>query len=394
MAPDAVVKHAAILTALPTAHDPQPRMIHAYWGRAVVESWIGPWWRRRLAFAFPLSGDWLTMAQVILSSVGSALGGPLGGAFGRLAGSLVDRAAIDALSPARQVGPRLAGLQLQSTTEGAPMACVFGRMRVTGQIIWAARFKERRIEQSSGGGKGGPRTVSYAYSLSFAVALCEGPIDGVGRVWADGQVMDITGVTMRLHTGAVDQTPDPLIEAVEGTAPAYRGVAYVVFEDLPLDAYGDRPPQLMFEVFRRPRGDTPALEDRLGSVCLIPGAGEFVYATTPVLRRDGLTVSTAENVNNPSGGADIEAALDQLAAQLPNVRHVTLVVAWFGDDLRCGHCAIRPGVEQAQKSTIPYCLARGRGGSRARASDVPSRRRPGLWRHAFGSCGDRRQSSR
>lgn len=52
MAPDAVVKHAAILTALPTAHDPQPRMIHAYWGRAVVESWIGPWWRRRLAFFF------------------------------------------------------------------------------------------------------------------------------------------------------------------------------------------------------------------------------------------------------------------------------------------------------------------------------------------------------
>jgi hypothetical protein len=213
------------------------------------------------------------MAQVILSSVGSALGGPLGGAFGRLAGSLVDRAAIDALSPARQVGPRLAGLQLQSTAEGAPMACVFGRMRVTGQIIWAARFKERRIEQSSGGGKGGPRTVSYAYSLSFAVALCEGPIYGVGRVWADGQVMDMTGVTMRLHTGAVDQTPDPLIEAVEATAPAYRGVAYVVFEGLPLGAYGDRPPQLMFEVFRRPRGATPSLEDRLGSVCLCHHAG-------------------------------------------------------------------------------------------------------------------------
>jgi NlpC/P60 family putative phage cell wall peptidase len=52
MTPGAVVKHAAILTALPTATDPQPRMIHAYWGRAVVESWIGPWWRRRLAFAF------------------------------------------------------------------------------------------------------------------------------------------------------------------------------------------------------------------------------------------------------------------------------------------------------------------------------------------------------
>jgi hypothetical protein len=299
------------------------------------------------------------MAQVLLTSVGSAIGGPVGGALGRLAGSLIDRAAVDALTPARQVGPRLAGLQLQSTAEGEPMACAFGRMRVTGQVIWAARFKERRIEQSSGGGKGGPRTVSYAYSLSFAVAICEGPIDGLGRVWADGQVMDMTGVTMRLHTGGAEQTPDPLIEAIEGAAPAYRGVAYAVFEDLPLDAYGNRPPQLAFEVFRRPRAAAPALEDRLGSVCLIPGAGEFVYATTPVLRRDGLTVSTAENVNNPSGLPDIEAALDQLAAQLPNVRHVTLVVAWFGDDLRCGHCTIRPGVEQAEKATIPFAWRAG-----------------------------------
>jgi NlpC/P60 family putative phage cell wall peptidase len=52
MEPGALVKHCAILTALPTAHDPQARMIHAYWGRAVVESWLGPWWRRRLAAAF------------------------------------------------------------------------------------------------------------------------------------------------------------------------------------------------------------------------------------------------------------------------------------------------------------------------------------------------------
>ncbi len=52
MAADSPVKHCAILTALPTVHDPQPRMIHAYWGRAVVESWIGPWWARRLAFGF------------------------------------------------------------------------------------------------------------------------------------------------------------------------------------------------------------------------------------------------------------------------------------------------------------------------------------------------------
>ena len=165
--------------------------------------------------------------------------------------------------------------------------------------------------------------------------------------------MDLTGVTMRFYTGAADQTSDPLIEAVEGSAPAYRGVAYVVFEDLPLADYGNRPPQLNFEVFHRPvvEGSTP-LETQIGAICLIPGAGEFVYATTPVLRRDGLTVTTAQNVNNSIGKPDIEVSLDQLQAQLPNVKTVTLVVAWFGTDLRCGVCQIRPGVEEASKFAL------------------------------------------
>ena len=49
MSPGAPVKHCAILSA---AVGVESKIIHAYWGRAVVESWMGPWWRRRLAAAF------------------------------------------------------------------------------------------------------------------------------------------------------------------------------------------------------------------------------------------------------------------------------------------------------------------------------------------------------
>jgi len=295
------------------------------------------------------------MAQVILSAVGTAVAGPIGGALGAVLGGVAASAALDALTPVRQVGPRIPELRLSGAAEGAAMAAVFGRARVAGQVIWAARFKERWIEGRSGGSKGA-RTSRAAYSLSFAVAVCEGPIDGIGRVWADGKPMDMAGVVMRVHTGAEDQAPDPLIAAVEGDAPAYRGTAYVVFEDLPLDAYGNRPPQLSFEVFRRPRagGASPGLEDQLKGACLIPGAGEFVYATDLVMRREGLTRTTAETLNNTEGRPDLVVSLDQLQAQLPNVEEVTLVVAWFGDDLRCGSCAIRPRVEQAAKATIPF----------------------------------------
>lgn len=49
MAAGCTVKHCAILT---DAAGAEPRMIHAYWGRSVVESWMGAWWRRRLVAAF------------------------------------------------------------------------------------------------------------------------------------------------------------------------------------------------------------------------------------------------------------------------------------------------------------------------------------------------------
>ncbi len=291
------------------------------------------------------------MAQVILTSVGQSIGGPIGAAIGSTVGRMIDQRVISSLEPARQRGPRLETLKVQGTAEGAPMACVFGRARVTGQLIWAARFLEGR--NTSSGGKGGPRTVEYDYSLSFAVALCEGEIDGIGRVWADGRPMDLSGVTMRVHRGGEAQTPDPLIDAVEGGAPAYRGVAYVVFEDLPLGRYGNRPPQLGFEVFRRARGDEPRLEDRLEGVCLIPGAGEFVLATSVVMRREGLIRTTAENLHGGDGRADLAVSLDQLQAQCPNLKRVSLVVGWFGDDLRAGHCTVRPGVESVGKATEP-----------------------------------------
>lgn len=61
MTEGAPAKHCAILSAV---EGPEPRMIHAYWGRSVVESWMGPWWTRRLAgvFAWP-EPDQIVSAQ-------------------------------------------------------------------------------------------------------------------------------------------------------------------------------------------------------------------------------------------------------------------------------------------------------------------------------------------
>jgi hypothetical protein len=57
-------------------------------------------------------------------------------------------------------------------------------------MIWATRFEEQVTTETSGGkGFGGPKvtTTTYAYFGNFAVALCEGPVAGIGRIWGRRQ---------------------------------------------------------------------------------------------------------------------------------------------------------------------------------------------------------------
>lgn len=190
------------------------------------------------------------MATLVLSAVGTAIGGPIGGTIGAFLGQQIDQRIF---GPGPVEGPRLKELVLTTSTYGHPIARQFGRMRVGGTVIWATELKE---DSEKSGGKGQPSTTTYSYSASFAVALASGALDRVGRIWADGNLLrgangdlKVAG-TMRFHSGHADQRPDPLLLAAEnGACPAFRGRAYVVFEDLQLADFGNRLPALTFEVF-------------------------------------------------------------------------------------------------------------------------------------------------
>jgi hypothetical protein len=197
------------------------------------------------------------------------------------------------------------------------------------------------------------RTTEYPYYASFAVALCEGPITGIGRIWADGKPLDMSGITMRWYPGDETQAPDPFIAAKMGAAntSAYRGTAYMVFEELALSTYGNRLPQLSFEVFR-PLADPDTAEGLTRAVTMIPASGEFTYAAQAIRKTDG-GATVPENLNALADSTDMVEALDRLQAMAPAIESVSLVVAWFGDDLRAGSCKVRPGVEVSAKSTTP-----------------------------------------
>ncbi|WP_417691555.1 baseplate multidomain protein megatron [Roseibium sp.] len=326
------------------------------------------------------------MATLVLGAAATAFSGAIGaGSFtsalisgaATIAGAYADNLLTSALSPSQRQnvdGPKISDLRLQTSTEGAALPEVYGRVRIAGQVIWATRLRmevSTSTERVGGKGGGGQKvsTTTYQYFANFAVGLSEGPIIGLGRVWADGKLLDLTGITHRVHVGSDDQQPDPLIETKEGNAPAYRGTAYVVFEDLLLEGFGNRIPQLEFEVFRRVG---QSVEDEVQGMVVIPGAGEWVYATDAVRKTSAETegATTPENVNNQVGGTDWSVAMDDLERTCPNARSVLLVVAWFGTDLRCGSCQIRPGVEFSENKVNEPLTWSVHGQSRADAYEV------------------------
>lgn len=117
------------------------------------------------------------MATLVLSTVGTLVGGPVGGAIGALIGSQVDGRL---LAPKGRQGARLGQLAVQTSTYGTPIAKLFGTLRVAGTVIWATDLVE--AQHRSGGGKGQPKSTSYSYSASFAVALSGRPIRAVHRI--------------------------------------------------------------------------------------------------------------------------------------------------------------------------------------------------------------------
>jgi hypothetical protein len=215
------------------------------------------------------------MAQVLFAAIGTALGGGVGtlagavlGSLGSMLGSLIDRATWMRAPSQRihQEGPRLGEAQFQGAQNGAPIVRAYGWTRLRGNLIWLAPFTEHahvhvvEIEAGKGGGGGTTiTTTTYTYTTSFAVGLCEGPVAGLWRVWADTALLyDATvspavtapGVELAVYSGSAAQDPDPTLEAAlgAGQVPACRGLAYLVLKDYDVTPHGNRVPQIAVEL--------------------------------------------------------------------------------------------------------------------------------------------------
>jgi len=200
------------------------------------------------------------MARLVLGVAGAALGSAIpgvGASWGWTIGSFLGGALFpEKLPTIQQQGPRLNDLSVQSSAYGGMVPWVRGTVRLSGNVIWSEPLTEvaTTTETEQGGKGGGPSqtTVSttYAYYATFALALCEGEIVGIRRLWLNGELVFDQGATaalgdvvianeqwagkFRVYPGSETQIVDSAIEAHEGVgvSSAYRGTAYIVFDAL------------------------------------------------------------------------------------------------------------------------------------------------------------------
>jgi hypothetical protein len=232
------------------------------------------------------------MGQMLMTLGGAALGSLVG--MPQL-GAMIGGAAGGALFGPTTEGPRLKDLSVSTSTYGNAIPRLFGSARLNSNMIWSDGIKEHAKNSSIG--KGGGSVKEYSYTASFAIVFCEGPITDILRIWADSKLLgDATGEALRqmnsskeshigedlidqilnvaatkaqfkgakvrVYRGTETQMPDPLMERKlgKGNVSAYRGLCYAVFEDLKLEDFGNRIPNITAEITKSPNTSRPTIQ--------------------------------------------------------------------------------------------------------------------------------------
>jgi len=302
------------------------------------------------------------MLSKILGSFGSFLGGMLGGGpissilkyAGRYIGNYIEHSAYSPETFFASKG-HIDDIYNPISNFPYPISIVFGTGKVRGRVIWSLDLREVaqesediRFFKDSKRAKSKVFHTNYKYFADFALLICRGEIQDIGRVWINNIESDIGQYQFMLYRGSDNQAPDTFISQYEKNAPAFRGLAYIVFSNFPLEKFNNKIPVFDFEVIAKPKN---ILSKQIKNICIIPASGEFVYDTETVLKIQQDDLIPAEiareaiNMHNNEHVADALHNLNTLMYSFPNLEYVSVTVAWFGDHLDAGLCNIYPAIE-------------------------------------------------
>lgn len=247
---------------------------------------------------------------------------------------------------------KLSDLRFSGSSYGAAIPRGWGKNKFSSNVIWVANYvdnktlvpssfalnnegvthlvEHKKKESGGGGGSGGGNAnqTKYWYTASFAVAFCEASIfyaDGtfsnrspvIKKLWADDVLVydaddaSVNKLTIRFHYGAENEAPDTLIAQAEAggvaaNTPAFRGLVYIVIENMDLTDYGSRLPNISAEIWTSSVTLGEIAKDIFGQVDLIGPRINVAQATSPV---------TGYMLTNRFSGQD---SLDSLAKYFLN----------------------------------------------------------------------------
>jgi hypothetical protein len=150
-------------------------------------------------------------------------------------------------------GPKpLDSVAMTQSALGVAIPYVKGDLRLGGNLFWGSDVRLVEVKEKGG-------TVDHYFQDLF-FGLCEGPIQGVTRIWADDIVIydariggdainTYPDIGLTVYPGTEDQQPDPTMESVMGVGgvPAYRGIGCITMTNVPLHKFSWRIPVLNFE---------------------------------------------------------------------------------------------------------------------------------------------------
>jgi hypothetical protein len=177
--------------------------------------------------------------------------------------------------PQAQQSPALTGLKIQTSAYGKVIPLVYGTTRIAPNLIWYGDFVATPHNSGGGGsggkggvvgggggkGGGGGGTTTYTYSASIALGLCEGPISGVGTVWASKTETSLAALGLSIFGGTYGQAPWSYLSSVHpDQALGYSGTAYIAGAGYALDD-GAQLPNHNMEVAGFFGGSAPGMPD-------------------------------------------------------------------------------------------------------------------------------------
>ena len=270
------------------------------------------------------------------------------GAIGATAGQLIGNA-IDPVKGKETKNTPQSGIKdfyVTSAALGQMVPILYGTYRIPGNIIQAGRKVERDVEtvvsspvpgsKGKGGGEDVQIIVTKAYDVTMGIALCEGPIKAIKRIWTDldlfyddssdlghlrfdhetENTIHFNGVnnsvsSMIVYKGTETQEPDPTLNGlatiIKGTDPetgeplgdqtavsAYRGTAYAAIANFDLGASG-RLPNFTFEVVRDHTAVERPVDIALGDNGLYVLYTKDMISINQTVHYTGLYVQFCEN---------------------------------------------------------------------------------------------------